>query len=94
LLQLQQHNRSVRRLILVKGKVSKDKRHVIYNSAVAYWDLNMLGICNAIKDGIIYIDFDARTKKGKGTSLRNHGTKFRIKVKDVGIIYENTQIII
>jgi len=54
----------------------------------------MLGICNAIKDGIIYIDFDARTKKGKGTSLRNHGTKFRIKVKDVGIIYENTQIII
>ena len=85
----------LRRLILVSGKVNKEKRQVVYKSAVAYWDLNMLGICNAIKDGIIYIDFDARTKKGKGTSLRrNHGTKFRIKIKDVGIIYENTQIII
>ena len=84
----------LRRLILVHGTVSKDKRHVVYINAVAYWDLNMLGICKAIKDGLIYIDFDARTKGGRGTSLRNHGTKFRINVRDIGILYENMQIII
>lgn len=84
----------LRRLILVHGKVSKDKKHVIYNSATAYWDLNLLGICKAIEDGIIHIDFDARTNLGRGTSLRNHGTKFRIKINDIGVLYENSQVII
>ena len=84
----------LRRLILVHGTVSKDKRKVIYENATAYWDLNLTGICEAIKDGTIYIDFDARTTKGRGTSLRNHGTKFRININDIGLIYENSQTII
>jgi hypothetical protein len=83
----------LRRLILVHGIVSKDKRHVTYKSAVGYWDLNLLGICKAIEDGIVYIDFDARTKEGRGTSLRNHGTKFRIHIKDIGVLYENHKVI-
>ena len=84
----------LRRLILVHGTVDKSKRQVTYESAVAYWDLNLTGILQAIEEGVIYIDFDARTTKGKGTSLRNHGTKFRIHINDIGSIYENTQPII
>lgn len=84
----------LRRLILVHGTVAKEKRQVIYESATAYWDLNLTGICEAIENGTIYIDFDARTTKGRGTSLRNHGTKFRININDIGSIYENEQIIV
>jgi len=85
----------LRRLILVHGEVNKkNKRQVTYNNAVAYWDLDMMGIIKAIQDGIIYIDFDARTTGGRGTSIRNHGTKFRIHISDIGLLYENHQSII
>lgn len=84
----------LRRLILVHGTVDKKNNRVIYESATAYWDLNLTGICEAIKDGTIYIDFDARTKKERGSALRNHGTKFRININDIGLIYENYQTII
>lgn len=84
----------LRRLILVHGTVEPRERKVIYESAVAYWDLNIMGFCQSVVDGTIYIDFDARTKEGRGTSLRNHGTKFRVHVDDIGSIYENSQRII
>lgn len=84
----------LRRLILVHGTVDKINRKVIYKSATAYWDINITGICEAITKGTIYIDFDARTTKGKGTSLRNHGTKFRININDIGLIYGNSQTIV
>lgn len=84
----------LRRLILVHGTVSPDKRKVTYKSATAYWDLKLMEICNHIKEGIIFLDFDARTTKGRGTSLRNHGTKFRINIKNINLIYENSQVII
>ena len=84
----------LRRLILVQGTVDKKKRTVIYETANAYWDLDLMGICEAIKNGTIYIDFDARTKAERGTALRNHGTKFRIHIGDMGLIYENHQTIV
>ncbi len=54
----------------------------------------MMNISKAIKEGKIYIDFDARTTGGRGTSLRNHGTKFRIHINHIGSIYENSQFIV
>lgn len=81
----------LRRLILVHGKVNKPDRQVIYESATAYWDLDLMGICQAIETGTIYVDFDARTKQGKGTALRNHGTKFRVHINDIGVLYENSE---
>lgn len=39
------------------------------------------------------LDFDARTKQGKGSALRNHGTKFRVHVNDIGVLYENSELI-
>jgi hypothetical protein len=81
----------LRRLILVHGKVLN--RQVVYNSAVAYWDLDLLSICKAIESGLIYIDFDARTTGCRGTSLRNHGTKFRIHINNIGHIYRHSELI-
>jgi len=83
----------LRRLILVHGTVNKESRQVVYKNAIAYWDLNLTGICQAIEEGVIYIDFDARTNGERGTSLRNHGTKFRININHLGKIYENSRII-
>ena len=42
---------------------------------------------NAIRDGKIYIDFDARTG-------HNHGTKFRIKHQDIPTLYQDAEVII
>jgi hypothetical protein len=83
----------LRRLILVHGTVNKLDRKVIYENAVSYWDLDLMGICQAIEQGTIYIDFDARTKQGKGSALRNHGTKFRVHINDIGTLYENSELI-
>ena len=41
----------------------------------------------AIRDGKIYIDFDARTG-------HNHGTKFRIKYNDIPSLYNNAEVVI
>ena len=41
----------------------------------------------AIRDGKIYIDFDARTG-------HNHGTKFRIRYSDIPSLYKNAEVVI
>lgn len=79
----------LRRLILVHGAYDKDARVVVYNDAMAYWEPNLSSICKAIETGVIHVDFDARTKGARGTALRNHGTKFRIKVADIGKLYRH-----
>jgi len=43
----------------------------------------------AIQEGIIAIEWDARTKPNK-TSVRNHGTKFRIRERDFPAIYTHS----
>jgi hypothetical protein len=84
----------LRRLIVVNGTYTeKPNKTVIYKTATAYWNFDLMGFCQAIEKGMIKIDFDARTKKEAGTALRNHGTKFRVKVGDVKHFYEYSQII-
>lgn len=86
----------LRRLILVEGElkaVITDKgltKRVIYKKATAYWDFKLNGFFQAMVDGKVLIDFDARTKGEAGTTLRNHGTKFRINIKDLKAIYEHS----
>ena len=79
----------LRRLIVVDGKVVKNPKRVRYNTAVAYWDINITGFCNALERGKIYIDFDARTQGGAGSALRNHGTKFRVPSKNLVSLYDH-----
>jgi hypothetical protein len=84
----------LRRLIIVHGRVNKRERKVIYDRAKAYWDVDLIGFCNAIENGLIYADFDARTTMMRGTALRNHGTKFRIRISDIDYLYQNSQEIL
>ena len=81
----------LRRLILVEGKVKGSK--VIYKRAYAFWDLKLLDIFRLLEDGTIRIDFDARTKEGRGSGIRNHGTKLRIDIRDISKLYLNSVII-
>ena len=49
-------------------------------------NFNQKHFINAIKKGLIYIDFDARTG-------HNHGTKFRIQPHNIPLLYsEVTEI--
>lgn len=81
----------LRRLILVEGEYDSTNRKVIYNTATAFWDFTIAGFFKAIVAGTVFIDFDARTKGPSGTGLRNHGTKFRIKPKDIGALYSHSE---
>jgi len=81
----------LRRLIVVLGKVNRKEWKVKYERAIAFWDVKLIEFCRAIEDGLVYVDFDARTSRGRGTALRNHGTKFRIKIADIGLLYQNSQ---
>jgi hypothetical protein len=78
----------LRRLIVVEGKYETHPlKRVLYKSATAYWDVDLMGFCKALERGIVSIDFDARTSKGPDTAIRNHGTKFRVNIKNIGSLY-------
>lgn len=80
----------LRRLIVVHGQVNKKLNTVTYDSANLYWEPVITQVMNHIEDGLIKIDFDARTNpKGKG--VRNHGTKLRIAYKNLIKIYQHTK---
>lgn len=82
----------LRRLIVVKGKLVKHPvRAVTFTEATAYWDFNVSGFFDAIVKGKILIDFDARTKEGAGSGLRNHGTKFRIHPDNLLAMFEHSK---
>jgi hypothetical protein len=84
----------LRRLILVHGRMNRINWQVKYDSAMAYWDFNLSEVFEGIEKGLIRIDFDARTSKERGTALRNHGTKLRVHIKDIGELYDNSELIV
>ncbi|MCZ6904032.1 MAG: MvaI/BcnI family restriction endonuclease [Acidobacteria bacterium] len=55
------------------------------------WEFNLTGFCDSLQRGIVCIDFDARTQQGRGTALRNHGTKFRVRVDHLSLLYKNSR---
>ena len=88
----------LRNLIIVHGEVRKtaECRFVTYHYAQANYGFKLSKFISGLKDGWIAIDFDARTnppKKDGTMSIRNHGTKFRVRLKDVGRMYEQTHAI-
>lgn len=84
----------LRRLIVVHGKKSKGR--VKYERATIYTEPFSTKFPQAIVDGIVAVDFDARTKSHDRTidngKLRNHGTKFRIKEKDLPFLYRHMKV--
>ncbi len=81
--------RKLNKLILVKGSYSRAKRIVRYDSAEFLSDARTTQIIRAIVSGLICIDFDAYIRENG--SIRNHGTKFRIKPDDLSRIYSRSQ---
>ncbi|MCI5715528.1 MAG: MvaI/BcnI family restriction endonuclease [Candidatus Onthomorpha sp.] len=58
-----------------------------YNNVLMLKDINKRKFIESIRDGKVYIDFDARTG-------HNHGTKFRIKYVDIPSLYQSVTKII
>ncbi|MGC9129064.1 MAG: MvaI/BcnI family restriction endonuclease [Acidithiobacillus sp.] len=83
----------LRRLIVVNGEVLNNPRRVQLVSATAYWEPDINNLVASIVDGTFCIDFDARTKQGPGSSIRNHGTKFRVKEENIHRFYENRRVL-
>lgn len=83
----------LRRLILVNG--TKQNGRVKYETATLFSEPKSAQFPNAVAQGIIAIDFDARSKEpdpdNNGWSIRNHGTKFRIHPKQLKHIYEHSK---
>jgi len=79
----------LRRLIVVHGSVNKKNHSVTFNYARLHWDPNITSFIDAIQSGIVAIDFDARANDGDG--LRDHGTKFRIAIDNLGKLYQQSQ---
>ncbi len=58
-----------------------------YNNVLMLKSINLNKFIDSLKDGRIYVDFDARTG-------HNHGTKFRIKYVDIPYLYESVTKVI
>ncbi len=83
----------LRRLILFEGNYDSQNRRVDYQKATAFWNVDIIKFCNHMEKGTVYVDFDARTKGGRGSKLRDHGTKFRIHINDISSIYMSSHVI-
>ena len=77
----------LRRLVVVYG--TNKKGMVDYQSAFLYSEPYSTNFVNSIETGLIVIDFDVKTINER--SLRDHGTKFRIKHEDISKLYSNCE---
>ncbi|MDO4820284.1 MAG: MvaI/BcnI family restriction endonuclease [Prevotella sp.] len=66
--------------VLAETKREGQSQFYHYNNVLMLKNVDKNKFIDAIEQGIIYIDFDARTG-------HNHGTKFRIRNKDIPMLY-------
>ena len=77
----------VRADVKYEGKGCKRKEYFFYNYVLKLSNFDQKKFIDSIRDGKIYIDFDARTG-------HNHGTKFRIRYSDIPNLYKNAEVVI
>lgn len=80
----------LRRLILVHGKKSKSKGNVSFHQAQILQEPKIADVFEALANGMMAVDFDAKIRSD-GT-LRDHGTKIRMKINDITKIYAKSKI--
>lgn len=80
----------LRNLLLVFGSVEKSgrRRTVRFKVAHLYSGFRFSEFCRGLREGWIAVDFDARTSGG---GIRNHGTKFRTRTRDVALLYKKAE---
>ncbi len=83
--------RKLGNLILIRGSYSRARRIVRYDSAELLSGARTTQIIRAIVNGLVCIDFDAYIRENG--SIRNHGTKFRIKPDDLRTLYTRRQVV-
>ncbi len=73
----------------VQADVKKENgnEYFHYNKVLMLKNVNVEKFVDCVENGIIYVDFDARTG-------HNHGTKFRIRYGDVPLLYDSVTKII
>lgn len=76
-------------VILVQGKVKKEgnKRFIRIDSALNLMKFKAADFLNAVGGRFILIEFGAREQLPESTSLRNRGTKLRMKLCDLSEIW-------
>ena len=70
-----------------EGRGRKRKEYFLYDYVLKLSNFDQDKFIQSIRDGKIYIDFDARTG-------HNHGTKFRIRYGDIPSLYKNAEIVL
>lgn len=70
-----------------EGKGSNRKTYFWYNYVLQLSHFDQDKFIDAVRQGKVYVDFDARTH-------HNHGTKFRINYKHIPDLYRDVQVII
>ncbi|MHA1769846.1 MAG: MvaI/BcnI family restriction endonuclease [Candidatus Thorarchaeota archaeon] len=74
-------------LILASQRKSGNYREFNYREAFIFRSLQRDALLDAIENGVIQIDFDARTG-------HNHGTKFRIQKDRLSTIFNSVETIV
>ena len=67
--------------VQAETKRENGSQYFHYNNVMMLKSVDKEKFIEAIEQGVIYVDFDARTG-------HNHGTKFRVKSKDIPLLYK------
>ena len=70
-----------------ENEKGKKQDYFLYNYVLKLSQFDQYKFIEAIRDGKVYVDFDARTG-------HNHGTKFRIRYTDIPILYHNAEVVL
>ncbi len=77
----------LRRLLLVLGE--RKGQQVNFLRAEAYDTFSLTDFFAEVERGVIMIDFDAREAEPGSYSMRDHGTKFRVRPENICRLYMN-----
>lgn len=70
-----------------EGTRRNRKNYFLYNYVLKLSQFDQGKFIEAIRNGKVYVDFDARTG-------HNHGTKFRIRYTDIPSLYNNSEVVL
>lgn len=73
-------------LVRYKKKIADGTKYFSFEEATLTRNLQFARVCELFDQGIIVVDFDARTR-------HNHGTKFRIQKNSLGTLFDSTRSI-
>jgi len=81
----------LRNLAVIKGE--RKNNWVRFDNAHFFREPQVSKLMSAIESGVIFIDFDARESRPGSRTLRDYGTKFRIRFDGLKLIYHEYEVI-